>query len=101
VSFRIVVALVVIVGISLQLMFFHRLRRRYPNEWVRLGSPSLFRPSNIQSGWQIAKYFWTGEFAKVPDKSIVRLGRVVQLYNWFGLIGFLTLTGLIFYSIFR
>lgn len=99
--FSVILGVAVIVGISLQLLFFHRLRHKYPDEWASLGSPHLFRPSDIQSGWVITKYFFTGAFAKLEDKSVRRLGRVVQWYNWFGLVGFVFLTALFFYAIFR
>jgi hypothetical protein len=91
--------LAAVIGIVLHVLFLYVLRRRCPDEWIRLGSPHPLRPDDIESGWMTMKYFLSGGFAAVNDKCVVTLGRIIQFYNWLFLIGFALVTVLFFYAI--
>lgn len=88
-----------LLGIALHILFIYLLRQRCPDEWIRLGSPHPLRPDTIESGWVITKYFLGGRFARVTDKYIVIVGRIIQLYTWLFLIGFALFTVLFFYAV--
>ena len=90
-----------IIGIALHVLFFYRLRRDCREEWIRLGSPNPFLPNNARSGWAITKYILGGSFKRVPDKKLVKLGRVLQYYEWFFVLGFVGFVLLFFYSVTR
>jgi hypothetical protein len=47
----------------------------------------------------MTKYFLGGGFARVNDKYVVALGRLIQLYDYLGLIGLTLFIILFFYSI--
>ena len=67
---------------------------------ARFAEP-IFSPDNIRTGWEITKYILTGCFERLPDNKLVKLGRLLRLYDWFYLVVFLTFTLLFFYSLAR
>lgn len=91
--------LVALIGIVLHILFLYLIRHKCPDEWIRLGSPHPLRPDDVESGWMMTKYFLGGGFARVNDKYVVTLGRLIQLYDWLGLIGVTLFIILFFYSI--
>ena len=91
--------LLALVGAALQILFIHLVRRRCPDEWIRLGSPRPLRPSTMESNWKMMKYFLRGGFAKISDRTVITVGRMVQIYTWLGLIVFALFTILFFYAI--
>jgi len=88
------------IGVGLHMLFFYRLRRDCPEEWVRLGSPNPFLPNNAQMGWVITKYVLLGRFERLPDKRLVNVGRALRCYDWFYITGFFALTAVFFYAVF-
>jgi hypothetical protein len=76
------VAALALLGISLHIIFMRRLQFQCRDEWQRLGSPNPFLPNDLQTGWRLTKYVMGGAFESLPDKSVVRLGRVLRAFEW-------------------
>jgi hypothetical protein len=87
------------IGIALHILFFYRLKRDCHSEWVRLGSPNPFLPNDVESSRIITKYILRGYFERLPNKGLVRLGRVLRYYEWFFIIAFLGFALLFLYSL--
>lgn len=87
------------IGIGLHMLFFYHLRRACHEEWMRLGSPNPFLPNDARSGWEITKYVLSGAFERLPHRGVVRLGRVIQYYEWFYIVFFCGFVLLFFYSL--
>ncbi len=94
-----VITSLAIIGIALHILFFYRLRRDCRDEWIDLGSPNPFLPNDARSGWAITKYVLSGSFERLPDKRLVKLGRVLRYYEWFYIIAFSSFALLFFYSL--
>ena len=77
------VLVLAIIGISLHIWFMRRLQLLCPDEWERLGSPNPFLPNDMKTGWRLTKYVMRGAFETLPDKRVVRLGRMLRVFEWF------------------
>jgi hypothetical protein len=88
-----------IVGISLHILFIRRLQQRCPDEWERLGSPNPLLPNNLQTGWRLTKYVLGGAFEHVSHKGVVRLGRILRLFEWVWVCGWLFYIGLVLFVV--
>src|SRR4051794_23488909 len=75
------------IGISLHIVFMRRLQLYCPDEWERLGSPKPFSPNDAKTGWRLTKYVMRGAFETLPDKRLVRLGRILRMFEWLWVCG--------------
>src|SRR5437588_4007091 len=78
-----------IVGISLHIVFFIRLKRRFADEWSRLGCPNFLWPTDIRSGGLLMKYVLGGGFSHLPDKTLVMIGQLLRGCELAFIIGFI------------
>ena len=83
-----VLTLLSIVGISLHLVFFHRLKRRFADEWSRLGNPNFLWPTDIRSGAVLMRYVLGGRFAHLPDKTLIVVGQLLRVFEIVFIIAF-------------
>jgi hypothetical protein len=81
------VAALAVLGISLHIWFMRRLQLECPDEWERLGSPNPFLPNDMKTGWRLTKYVMRGAFETLPEKRVVRLGRILRVFEWFWVCG--------------
>lgn len=77
-----VVAAFAVAGILVHITFFRRLQVRCPDEWQRLGSPNPFLMNDMRTGWRLTRYVMSGEFRKLPEMNVVRLGRILRVLEW-------------------
>jgi len=81
------VAALAVVGISLHILFMRRLQLQCRDEWERLGSPNPFFPNDAQTGWRLTKYVMSGAFETLPNTRVVRLGRILRVFEWVWVCG--------------
>jgi hypothetical protein len=91
------VAALAALGISLHILFMRRLQLQCPDEWERLGSPNPFLPNDARTGWRLTKYVMGGAFESLPDKGVVRVGRVLRTFEWLWICGWLLYIALVLF----
>ncbi len=76
-----------VLGIALHMFFMRKLQLQCPDEWERLGAPNPFLPNDPQTSWRLTKYVMGGAFKALPDKRVVRLGRILRVFEWLWVCG--------------
>jgi hypothetical protein len=76
------VAALAVLGIALHIFFMRKLQLQCPDEWERLGSPNPFLPNDPQTSWRLTKYVMSGAFETLPDRGVVRVGRILRVFEW-------------------
>src|SRR5438270_2600666 len=77
--FPVTLTVLSIVCVLLHLAFFSRLKRRFVEEWNRLGNPNFLWPTDIRSGGVLMRYVLGGRFAHLPDRTLVIIGQLLRI----------------------
>jgi uncharacterized protein len=65
--------LLTIVGLTLSVIVTNKLKKSCPEEYVKLGSPSLFTNNSIKNGWLFGKFLLSRSYKKLGCKVLTRL----------------------------
>lgn len=96
ISLHTAVMLLALLGIGLNLLFLRWLQLRCPDEWERLGSPSII-VQDMSTGWRLTKYILGGHFRHLDEASVVRLGKLVRVFDWLWTLGWAAYVGLVLF----
>jgi len=72
-----------LLALILAMAFVRLLREEHPDLYLELGSPALIPrdPTHFSFNWKFAKFMWTGEYLRVKDPRLRRLGIANQVYT--------------------
>lgn len=90
-----------LIGMSLYMIFFRKLKQEDPDEWITLGSPNPYLPSDVRLSWSTTMYILRGGFEHLPKKNLVWLGRLLRYYVWAYLLLFSAFVIFFIYSMVR
>jgi len=62
-------------------IFLRLLREDHPDIYRRLGSPALIPKDPQAMDWRTARFLWRGEYRRVGDRRLTRVGHLLRLYT--------------------
>ena len=76
-------AMFALVGVlfCLQHRLYARLRSVHPEQYERLGSPTLFLNNSISNGFKTMRFFWSRGYRHLDDPKVTRLCRTIMVIN--------------------
>jgi hypothetical protein len=78
--FGVMFALVAI-GFALQHRLYSRLQSAHPEQYERLGSPTLFLNNSISNGLKTMRFLWSRRYRELGDPKLSRLCRIIIVIN--------------------
>jgi hypothetical protein len=70
-----------IVALAVNIIFYGLIRRRFPDTWLTLGSPSGVGLRMSQMG-PVQEFFRSRTYLSLGDPQLARLGRVLVVLRW-------------------
>lgn len=86
-----VLAIMTVIGFFLQSQLIARLRENQHEEWLDMGSPTLFLNNSIRSTFQQIRFVHGSASLKLKDSRLFALCRVIRLFDYVYLGIFFTL----------
>lgn len=68
--------------------YLRRLKKHFPEQFASIGSPSVI--GKRQSALPVLQFFLSGEFRRLPDKSVVGMGTRLAIHFIVVLVFFVT-----------
>jgi hypothetical protein len=68
-------------GFFLTARLYSLLRKRHPDLYKSLGSPSLFLNNSIQNGLAVQRFVLLGRFRQIDDPQLVRLCTFLRAFS--------------------
>ncbi len=68
-----------IVGFTLDGVLRRSLRRRHPEVWRSLGSPTLVMNNSISNGLRLERFLWASEYKALSDPALNRLALTIKV----------------------
>ncbi len=91
----IVLASCMCIGSLVQWLFLLLLRRRYPQQWIHAGKPTLWTDQSLISAWPTIRYLQRGTFRVSGDRAGIAF---CQRGKW-PMIGFYWMTVICFLAV--
>ena len=76
-------AIFLIIGLVLPCLVLDRLKKKHPQVWRELGSPSLFFNNSISNNIKTMRFIWRNEHRYLNDQY---LNQIVALEKWLFLV---------------
>ena len=80
--------LMVVFGLYLHNKFLVLLRRRHPEVWEKLGSPTLFLNNSIKSNLRTLAFLKNRQYVELNDSQLTKLSKFLWNYNRIYLVVF-------------
>jgi len=82
----------VVIGFALHHRLFSHLQSAHPEQYERLGSPTLFLNNNISNGLKTMRFLWSRRYRDLDDPKLTRVCRSVMVIS---VIYFIIFSGLV------
>ncbi len=82
---------IIVVMLLIQTILFICLKKRHPQTWKDIGTPSVLGSNSFKSGFLLTNFLWRKGYLKLKDPIINRIMQVFRAYLAFFLIAFVLL----------
>ncbi len=80
IGFIVSIVLGVIIGCWIYARFLSNLRAKHPDQYLMLGSPTLFNRS-IRKGIALQKFIYSSQVHSLKDDRLIRICRFIRWFN--------------------